>query len=107
MLNKYAEINFKIVVYPVGYVYLAIIYILSFALPFLKRILMDFEKRGSNKSLLTISIISGSILWIPIYLSRIDNDLRSFTLIIWFIGNIVLGYFVLMLLFDLKRNFKK
>jgi len=110
ILRNYVEINFIFYAYAVGYLYMAIVYIPSLAIPPLKLILSEFENSGTRRSTCIISVISGSILYILfLYLVGLDPVTRfgPFVLFLWFVGYLLWGYFALFLLADYKKKFRK
>ena len=103
MFDTYLNFNFKFIAYAIGYIYLAVPYVLSFVFPPLKRVLLEFLENGSNRSNFIISIISGSLIF---YLSWFKYDDMSFKLdshikiVLLYLGYVGFGFFGLFLLAD-------
>ena len=95
--------------YAVGYAYIALTYIPALIIPPLKRIVNDYEKVGTTKSMRIISIISGTFFFIIFnYLTSYDSEpvFGPVALFFWYLGYILWGYFALFLLHDYRQKYK-
>ncbi len=111
MLNTYIDIQFRLYAYIIGYVYLALPYLLSFIIPPLKSVIYNFEEKGSKLSIFIISLISGSALFYVIIILYDDvisfSETSSLGLVGWYIGYFIWGYFALFLLADYRLKEKE
>lgn len=110
LVDIYLNILFKFLAYTVGYLYLAVPYVLSFAFPPLRAVVLQFLKNGSNSSNFIVSVISGSFIF---YLSwfvfgDIESEFDSyFKIICMYLGYIGFGFFGLFLLADCRDKNNK
>ncbi len=107
--KAFIEIQFRLYAYAIGYSYLFIVYLLSFPIPPLKRVLRNFENGGGNYSIAIISLISGSLLF-SLFVLIISADRVSNTSLLVYVGMyfgyFIWGYFALFLLLDYRSKAK-
>jgi hypothetical protein len=111
MINKFVKLQFDLSLagfaYGIGYIFISLFYIISILFPPMKKILKEFEKTGSRKSIGIISLLSGCILYLLFYYIVLNSSIDKASLlesIIWFLLYIGGGYFALYLLYDYKKN---
>ena len=95
--------------YAVGYAYIALTYIPALIIPPLKRIVNEYEKVGTTKSMRIISLISGTVLFsFFYYLTSFDPEpvFGPVALFFWYLGYILWSYFALFLLHDYRQKNK-
>lgn len=109
MFEAYFNLQFKVLAYTVGYLYLAFPYAVSFVAPPLKRVIQNYEKKGSTKSMFVISFISGSLFFYLSWFQLDDMDLpfkSIFANILFYLGYIAFGFFNLFFLADYRSKYK-
>ena len=90
--------------------YIAPVYLLSFAIPRLKKIIQDYENNGDRKSLIFISTFSGILMSIGFYFLgsyMLQMNFGPTNIILLVIACCLWGYYWLFLQAEYKNKTKK
>ncbi len=101
------DLKFKIFAYMWTKIYVAPVYTISFAVPYLKRTIKNYENLGDRKSILLISSISGAIFSAGFYFigEQLEvEELSIFYLVFIYLATFLWGAYWLFLQSDYQRK---
>ena len=104
-INKIDEFRWMTLSYLISVIYIAVVYLISFLIPILKKVISEYEQIGSGKSISIISSISSvpfsAILgYLLFYDSHVANIKDIGVIIGIYVGYFVLGFLAMTLWYD-------
>jgi hypothetical protein len=106
--DSYINLIWKVYSYGIGHILLAIVFVLSFIVPPLKKVINEYESQATFKSIMLINFVSMTVLTIifqviDAYASPISPR-KWLTFLSLYMVNLIFGYLALFFLADYRRR---
>ena len=109
LLKLNLDLTFICYAYAIGYLYMAVPYLLGYIILPCRKVLRNYELSGDKRSLVIISAVSGTIFF-ALFTLALKNDpnwkFSILELLFWYFGYFIWGYFALFLLADYRKKKK-